>query len=320
MEQRQRLAEQLKKKMPVGHRSTERIVKEEAYVWQVDERELMIEFKNGGEGKPEVIKVQDIDHVKQTDYPEDNSFRWVLGINHKDKEGKVTMLQFNKREDRDIWVSGLRSFVDALRATPHGSANSSMQASPEVPTATLQAVTDIALMEPPTGSVARVCLTLASKEKVYLDIPEGRDNPQQLKSLVQDFVEQNSIMTSESTSLYRLLRTVMQRIVVSRETQNIINEISSQRLDLLLPKGQPTDGNPVERAKGEQVRAEKRLKELAEEIPRRIGDQGTAAPIVSMILKRNIEKMQVINDMIVKARAKELDVQNRSGFPGDVLN
>lgn len=307
------MAEQLKKKMPVGHRSTERIVKEEAYVWQVDEIVLMIEFKHS-EGTPEKIFVKDIEHVKQTDYPEDNSFRWVLGINHKDKEGKVTMLQFNKREDRDIWVSGLRSLVDATRSSAPGQAPV-VHSSADIQTVVLQAVADIALEQPPVGSIARVCLTLGNKEKVHLDIPEGKNVPQQLKSLVQDFVEHNQIMSSESTSLYRLLRTVMQRITVSRETQRIIAEISSQRLDLLLPKGQPTNGNPVEIAHGIQEEAEKRLNALKLEIPRRIGDQGTAAPIVSMILQRNVEKMLAINEMIVKAREKESDVPQ-----GDVLN
>jgi len=308
MEQRARLAEQLKKKMPVGHRSTERIVKEEAYVWQVDETVLMIEFKHS-EGHPDQILVKDIEHVKQTDYPEDNSFRWVLGINHKDKEGKVTMLQFNKREDRDIWVSGLRSLVDGMRSSAPGQAPV-VPASAELPTVVLQAVADIALEPPLNGSMARVCLTLGNKEKVYLDIPEGKNVPQQLKSLVQDFVEQHSIMSSESTSLYRLLRTVIQRITVSRETQKIITEISSQRLDLLLPKGQSTE-DPVKI----QEKAEERLNLLKVEIPRRIGDQGTAAPIVSMILQRNIDKMLIINEMIVKAREKEPDVPQ-----GAVLN
>lgn len=310
MEQRAKLAEQLKKKMPVGHRSTERIVKEEAYVWQVDEMVLMIEFKSS-EGNPERILVKDIEYVKQTDYPEDNSFRWVLGINHKDKEGKVTMLQFNKREDRDIWVSGLRSLVDGMRSSAPGQAPV-VQTSAELPTVVLQAVADIALEPPLNGSMARVCLTLGKigGEKVYLDIPEGKNVPQQLKSLVQDFVEQHSIMSSESTSLYRLLRTVMQRITVSRETQKIITEISSQRLDLLMPKGQSTE-DPVKI----QEKAEERLNFLKAEIPRRIGDQGTAAPIVSMILQRNIDKMLIINEMIVKAREKEPDVPQ-----GAVLN
>lgn len=310
MEQRAKLAEQLKKKMPVGHRSTERIVKEEAYVWQVDEMVLMIEFKSS-EGNPEKILVKDIEYVKQTDYPEDNSFRWVLGINHKDKEGKVTMLQFNKREDRDIWVSGLRSLVDGMRSSAPGQAPV-VQTSAELPTVVLQAVADIALEPPLNGSMARVCLTLGKigGEKVYLDIPEGKNVPQQLKSLVQDFVEQHSIMSSESTSLYRLLRTVMQRITVSRETQKIITEISSQRLDLLMPKGQSTE-DPVKI----QEKAEERLNFLKAEIPRRIGDQGTAAPIVSMILQRNIDKMLIINEMIVKAREKEPDVPQ-----GAVLN
>jgi len=307
------LADQLKKKMPVGHRATDRIVKEDAYVWQEDERELKIEFKNN-EGNPDTISVRDIEHVKQTDYPEDNSFRWVLGINHKDKEGKVTMLQFNKREDRDIWVSGLRSLVDALKSNVPGAAHSSMHPNPEVPTVTQQAVTEVALGEPPSGHVARIYLTLASKERCHLDIPE-RASPPQIKTLVQDFVEQHSIMPSESTSLYRLLRTVMQRIQVSRETHQIVEEIGSHRLDLLLPKGETNDGSSIERAKNEQVRAEKRLDELAAEIQTRIGDQGTAAPIVSMILKRNIDKMKAINDMIVKARAKEME--NRARFPGD---
>jgi hypothetical protein len=310
MEQRAKLAEQLKKKMPVGHRSTERIVKEEAYVWQVDETVLMIEFKSS-EGNPERILVKDIEYVKQTDYPEDNSFRWVLGINHKDKEGKVTMLQFNKREDRDIWVSGLRSLVDGMRSSAPGQAPV-VQTSAELPTVVLQAVADIALEPPLNGSMARVCLTLGKigGEKVYLDIPEGKNVPQQLKSLVQDFVEQHSIMSSESTSLYRLLRTMMQRITVSRETQKIITEISSQRLDLLMPKGQSTE-DPVKI----QEKAEERLNFLKAEIPRRIGDQGTAAPIVSMILQRNIDKMLIINEMIVKAREKEPDVPQ-----GAVLN
>merc|ERR1712187_597001 len=99
-------------------------------------------------------------------------------------------------------------------------------------------------------------------------------------------MEAHRILPSEGTSLYRLVRSVVQRVQVEKETREIVEEISQQHLDALVKQQGP--GTAVNRKRLVEE-ADARLTKLANDIPHRIGEQGTGAQIVSKILLRNVE-------------------------------
>jgi len=266
----------------------------------------------------------------------------VLAINLNPADSRNIMLQFTAREVRDAWVVGLRALVEASRSGALGGSGSSSSGvgglapqmsrgggsssssthllngggtiqPPLPPPVTQRAITDVALKEPRPGFLARVELTLGLRELLALEVPEGCESAERLSRLVQGFVDKNSIMPEESTSLYRFVRNAVQRIVLERETEALVEEIGCQHLDVLMRDRLAASGKgDIQEIRKEAMReAEYNLRVLAEEVPRRIGQCGTGAAIVSMILQRNIEKMKLINDMTAKAYEAESEVVNK---------
>jgi len=333
------LLEHLTRKTQVGYRSSEQISREDAFVSYVEnQRRIQVEFR--AQLEPVFIDIRHIDNIRQKDYPEADTFRWVLAINLNPADSRNIMLQFTAREVRDTWVAGLRALVDASRSGNLGGSGSSSSGvgglapqmsrggassssnhlkggggiqPPLPPPVTQRAITDVALREPRPGFLARVELTLGLRELLALEVPEGCESAERLSRLVQGFVDKNSIMPEESTSLYRFVRNAVQRIVLERETEALVEEIGCQHLDVLMRDRLAASGKgDIQEIRKEAMReAEYNLRVLAEEVPRRIGQCGTGAAIVSMILQRNIEKMKLINDMTAKAYEAESEVVNK---------
>lgn len=343
-EHRALLLEQLTRKTQVGYRSSEQISREDAFVSYVEsQRRIQVEFRLA-QLEPVFIDIRNIDNIRQKDYPEDNSFRWVLAVNLNPADSRNIMLQFTAREVRDTWVAGLRALVEASRSGGLGGSGSSSSGvgglapqmsrgggssssnhliggggtiptsgPPLPPPNTERAITDVALREPRPGFLARVELTLGLRELLALEVPEGCESSERLSRLVQGFVDNNAIMPNESTSLFRFVKNAVHRIVLERETEALVEEIGCQHLDVLMRDRLAASGKGdiQEIRKAAMREAEYNLRVLAEEVPKRIGQCGTGAAIVCMILQRNIEKMKLINDMTAKAYEAESEVVNK---------
>merc|ERR1712157_943 len=68
-------------------------------------------------------------------------------------------------------------------------------------------------------------------ETVTLDVKEHQTSSEDCKRVVQEFVHKYGVLKAETTSLYRYVRSVVQRALMERETEAIVNEISAQHLD-----------------------------------------------------------------------------------------
>jgi len=331
-------------KTQVGYRSSEQISREDALICYIEFRkQLQVEFRLA-HIEPVFIDIRNIESLRLKDYPDDNSLRWVLAINLNQADCRNVMLQFPARELRDAWASGLHALVEASQSSALTMGGSSSSRVGEVASQMLRGgsssssahkvnhadgakatsyvntpathektITDIVFREPRSGFLVRVELTLGVHERFALEVPEGSETPERISQLVQDFVSKNGIMATEGTSLFRLIRNAVQQVVVERETEVLVEEISCQHLDVLMRDRLAASGRgDVQEIRKEAMReADRNLRVLAEEVPRRIGRCGTGAIVVSMILQRNIEKMKLINDMTAKAYEAESEVVNK---------
>merc|ERR1712025_1055091 len=97
------------------------------------------------------------------------------------------------------------------------------------------------------------------------------------------FVETNLVLPTEKTSLYRYIRSVVQRAQMEKQVEKIVEEINAQSFEKLKSErsgDSPTDDDILAQTKEE-------LKKIAENIPKNIGQHGSGATIVTQILKRN---------------------------------
>mmetsp|Transcript_62329 Transcript_62329/g.182070 ORF Transcript_62329/g.182070 Transcript_62329/m.182070 type:complete len:294 (-) Transcript_62329:84-965(-) len=238
------------------------------------------------------IMIADIEAIKAKDYMEDESYCWVLVIQLA--EGRQASLQFRLKEQRDTWTSELKSLANAAAGkSPDESADKKEQ---------FRNITEVELKEPGDGVLASAAVKLEKGGEVtvaQLSVPDSKFRPDDVKHLTQEFIDANQVNPAESTSLYRFLRTVVQRVRVEKETASMIDEIQSNSLESLLKK--PPDDDEHANMTVAQLRsyAEARLKGLKDGVQRRLGD-GTGANILSSMLMQNIDKTLSINELCAK--------------------
>eukprot|EP00913_Durusdinium_trenchii_P031012 g29045.t1 len=117
---------------------------------------------------------------------------------------------------------------------------------------------------------------------------------QNIKTEIVKWVKENCVQPSETTSLYRLVKSLMYRSTLESKTAHIIQRINDCSFDKVLQAHDSEDHLTL----FELTKAH--LREIEHDIPKLIGHQGTAASMVVQILRRNVEKMKVINDLSFK--------------------
>uniref|UniRef100_A0A7S4Q636 PH domain-containing protein n=1 Tax=Alexandrium monilatum TaxID=311494 RepID=A0A7S4Q636_9DINO len=243
------------------------------------------------------ISVADVESVKANDYLESSNYHWVLSIRLRPtgpKEGKLYSLQFHSKEDRDTWCSGLQSAVAAVSRTRDGA---------EV-TKQPRTIFKVALKEPKLDMLASMKVHMERNEEVKvadIDVPEAKSSADDIRRRTKDFIAAHEVDSAEGTSLYRFLRTVVQRAMMEKETAAIVDKIQNRSLDRVL-KEAPEGTLSVE---GARTQAEAQLQQLSEEIEQRLGERGTGVAILSMMLRQNIEKMRRINSLTAQVYEKE---------------
>lgn len=341
MSQSKNRIEQLKQKCEVHYRSSREITGGNANIWYVDkdgEKHVEVLVRDG---KKHIVRLADIGYIKMKDFADKNSNQlWVLAvgvrstagdaeaaakaiaagdadaaavaIQHKMVDGEEEPLvqhifQFTDRDKRDLWDHGLRTAVAAALAAiateagkgKAGAADLQGGAGPSK----FHPVKQLTLQQPRAGVLVMMKIELENSEEApMLEVTEAECSPDDVKRLTNQFIDDHHILPTENTSLYRYIRSVVQRAQMERETAAIVEEINSQRFELMVQDPKYSSVGKLSAEDSEKIVAEANaaLAKIAEGIPKRIGQHGSGATIVNTILKRNVEKMKLINEMAAK--------------------
>jgi len=283
----------LKKPISICHRSSDRITRITATIFLDDKtNSIDIQFEKAASGESDYkIAVPDVQLVKTKEFMESEHKKlFMLSIHHGSGGLRHTSFQFDTLENRNAWDHGLRSLMS-------GAVQSAKGTEVKVPGAKYVPIKAIALQNPRPGQLVSIGVDLGGKQ-VDLVVSEKLASSDDCKRLATEFVEQNVILPTETTSLYRYIRSVVQRAQMESEVVKLVHEINAQNFD------------EVSKSRSGQLTAEdsqqilnstrERLATLASEIPDRVGQHGSGATIVSQVLKRNIDKMKLINEMAAK--------------------
>lgn len=286
--------DQLKNAAKVFHRSSTRISKAPATIF-LDEKcvEIMIKF-DGGSDQHKIL-IMDIDSLKNKDFNDSATKAplYILSVNLKD--GTHNSFQFETRHIRDEWDHGLRSL--------HSGAAQQAQGEVKVPQSQFLPIKSITLQKPSAGQLVSIKLQLGKegedvKRECDLVVLEGKTSSDDCKELAVQFVEDNSILPTEQKSLYRYIRSVVQRAQMEKEVVAIVEEVNSQSFErLAAEQGGSVDPQQI------AVLAKARLTTIYNQIPLRIGQHGSGASIATQVLKRNVKKMEIINDLAAQLAA-----------------
>lgn len=231
--------------------------------------------------------------------------------------------EFKKKETRDAWEYSLRAvwieFKNQDDEIPQGSSEDPAPgAKPEsaadklgtdrnapesdklgadkTKAARVRTITQVNLQRPSPGVLAAMALELDnSSHLATLEVMENKASVEECKKIVGDFVVKYGIVPAESLSLYRYLRSVIQRATIEREVETVIQKISLLQYEQMLSNSAASQPN----ATPEDIWKESKdgLDRIQETLSVRIGTHGAGAIIVSKILRRSVEKMKLINDM-----------------------
>lgn len=292
--------DKLKSEETVFHRSSERISRKKAAIFFDDKSQsIVVRFKDEPahtHTPDEKIAIAEIQTVKAKDFSEHDVIINVLSIYHGPGEARHhTSFQFekDKQEARNTWDQGLRSLLT-------GAVQSAKGTEVKVPGSKYKPIKAITLQKPLQGQVVRISVDLGDGDghQVDLVIPENKTSSDECKRIATEFVENNVVLPTETTSLYRYIRSVVQRAQMETEVVKIVNEINAQNFDEV-SKARTSQLSDAE-SKQLLDKTNERLDNLKNEIPTRVGQHGSGATIVTQVLKRNIDKMRLINEMAAK--------------------
>lgn len=238
------------------------------------------------------IKIADITDVKVKNFTEKLTQIFVVSLT---AHGIQYFMEFETIDKRDDWGNGLRSLHHA-----HQWAQKPVES--EKNTRKLHLIKQIILQKPRylerygSNSIVSMDIELASGDKVSLDIPETRYDSDNCKEITNDCVFQNNIIPAEGASLYRFVRSVISRMLMERETNNIIVEIDKQRYAEVM-RGHTVSAANASTIRGLLHTADDELRHLAGAVPGRIGKHGPSSQLLVDILLRSIEKTKIYNKM-----------------------
>lgn len=326
---KQRL-DQLRGKCPIFYRSTQDLHGGKANIWftDTDGRSAMsIQFLTDGQNdKPLSLLADDIIFIKTKEYTDKSGTQlWVLALGVHENHGTHTAealeqtifqatqavsdlvqhtFQFsepdikNKTEAksaRDNWEHCLRTLRVELEM-----AN---ETEVKVVASKFRPIEKIELQQPQAGKVVSIKITLeTSAEPVTLDIGEAETGSDACKRLTNQFIDDHSVLPTENTSLYRYIRSVVQRALMEKETKVIIDEINRLKFETLLKSPKYADLDKTLSANISKIVNEgaHELQRISASIPTRIGQHGSGATVVNTVLKRNVEKLKLINELAAK--------------------
>lgn len=281
----------LKEPVKIWHRSSARIAKASANIC-LDDKCTKIEIKFETNMPQEEIKIVDVDFLKNKDFNDSMSGQPICILSVNTKDGAHNSFQFENRKVRDEWDHGLRSL--------HSGAAQQVQTEMKVPQNPFLPIFGLSLQKPSSGQLVSIKLQLGKdevKRECSLVINEGQTSSDACKELAVEFVERESILPTEQKSLYRYIRSVVQRAQMEKEVALIVDEVNNQSYDVLAAQNRGQDPEQIVGL------AKARLNTILSQIPTRVGQHGSGASIATQVLKRNVEKMKIINDLAAQLAA-----------------
>lgn len=288
----------LKNPQQVWHRSSTRYEKLEATI-VLDDRQgncIQVQFPKSETASYQIL-IDTIQSVKVKDFQDasgpERSFIYTLSVNYAPagKDISHSSFQFSKQDVRNAWDHGLRSLLS-------GAVQSAKGSEVKVPSAKYKEIKQITLQKPKGGELVRIHVDLGDAQ-ADLVITREKASSDNCKTEATSFIDKNNILPTETTSLYRYMRSVVQRAQMEEEVSKIVKQINDQSLEEVQKRN---PGRPLNEMLNE---TKVQLENIARDVPQNVGQHGSGAAIVTQVLKRNVEKMKLINEMFCRLQESE---------------
>lgn len=308
---------------------------------------LQIEFGPGGgatePGEEGVLaskpfELNKFSEVKCRDYADGLSFDFGLILTEKSGGLRHSFI-FQKLEDRDLFHHEIQKVITQVMRRVQASKRNEDEKHTEK--AQQRVISKVTVQEPPpVGTICSIKLELdppPEKEevvrklkeagiedetrhlfevsgKIQLLLPikdkkENKDDRFKCKDEVAAFVKMHNIVSTEGTSLYRLVKALLSRRQVKEQAEEVMEQIDKLHFDehaknvAVLPQ-----------TEGQQLQVNDDLEKLKLHLPRRLGSAGLGTELVTAMLVHNIEKMKAINTITSHHRFSEHSEKNSTGW------
>merc|ERR1711908_113496 len=108
----------------------------------------------------------------------------------------------------------------------------------------------------------------------------------------------------EATSIYRYVKCIIERTTIQDETTSLIKEIDQFQFQQQQAKTPDADPRNI------ATTANEALDKLSREVDQRVTMQGSSGVLIAQILKRNVEKLKLINDLRSAVEKAKMDLEN----------
>mmetsp|Transcript_8001 Transcript_8001/g.17840 ORF Transcript_8001/g.17840 Transcript_8001/m.17840 type:complete len:327 (-) Transcript_8001:85-1065(-) len=247
-------------------------------------------------GDEDSIALADIASVKVKDFTgAAGEEHYVWSLTRRSDELEQMSFEFQSREERDQWGYAMRTLVNESGVVSLSGAVADHQNQRRGRT-----IKHIDPDKPEYGTIVQLRVELADGSAHILQVRDDQAAPQDCKKAVNQFIQENTVLDAEQHSLYRYVRSMVERVRLERDTQKIVDEINALHLEEVAHKSGVNINNAINMNQIKE-NARKQLSELSDNLESRLGKRGPGAAIVTMILRRNIEKMKMINEVYQKA-------------------
>lgn len=266
------------------------------------------------------IPIDEITLAKARDYGDEDKYSYGIMVVRKtpttDKEptcSEQVLFLFGTLEERDTWQDGLHSMLSDIQHYSTAEPRKDMK---------LRLIRDIEELLPERDDLVRFAVTVGDESdggtktpsRLIFRVPKAayekeqaerrrlsgdtKDKTQKYhselcKELVEDFVLHNFVIPAESVSLYRYVRSILNRLSMEAETIAITNEMDKLRLN----ESATQRMHPSEMKRKVKEREEK-LTKLRKSLSERIGSHGPGASLIIKVLERSIDKTTYYNQYL----------------------
>jgi hypothetical protein len=267
----------------VSYQSANKIISQQARLWyDAHGKAFRVTFLPEEAGETVRLEVKQITGHKARTLKDSAGERPALVIVHG---GLMHSFAFATQKDRDEWLDHISHVLRTGALWTIRSINIVDQKDQEA-----------------SGQVVLLRLDLSRigeqyKAGVPLRVDEGT-TAQNCKDQIVQFVKEQEILDSEGSSLFRLVKAVLQRRQVKQQAQTLVEEIESYHVGEFA-QGQSVGADTKDAA----LEANARLSVLAGQVRDRIGEGGAGAQLLASILEQNIGKLQAVNELVAFPKA-----------------
>lgn len=323
----------LRSQVPVIHRSSDDIQRREGEVKLVEVLDGMsrksqddkswsikLAFKDEAHtshaSKPDnVIDVRSVISLKSKDYQDHDGggvfeIFHVLSIEHKhEREVRHAFLQFNSLQDRNMWYQGLKAVHEWQKSLGLDDTTAQVEDVPRDKKSKHATISNVTLEPPDPPAIVKLRFSLVSDDgreiDRFLEIKPEDASSEQCKKLCTAFMQLHNVLPTEGSSLYRLVRSIVIRVLMEQESEKISQEIKAQRFENILDGRNLWEFSEMVDMHKAKERSDARLRELSESLKVRLGQHGAGSEILEQIFRKSIEKLIVMNELALKVAVAE---------------